>query len=761
MDIRVSTGSLSNNTAAESASAITVIRQDQIALSTAKNLANLLEQYVPGMMLMTHSEGNKIGIRGLIAAENYKLLLLVNGKNITNMVYEGAILELDQWDMSDIEKVEVIRGPGSVTYGTGAIAGVINIITKSAKSNIPLASISFSNNQTYRSTGFNAQYRKQFSDVGVYSFLSYRATDGLKNPDYYEMSTTEPSDIRYLGQRTTDTIEAQDYLADGLGRPQVKGHVDLQYGDNLNAWFRYSQSGQTHNFNHKKYEIDASGNPTVKRNPRHVGLRGLVGSVNHTFKFSESSHLESSLTYDNQEYIRYNLRNPQYPENSVHNTYQYAFSQERMVATALYNLTPNETSHLVLGYEYNKIGIHAPWGKSDNEIWLYEGIDLISSATDTAYLADPNTTINGEPNTNTAEIIGNGLYFETHTQLIEYNQALTENTNITYAHRIDISNVSDVMFSPRLSFNSSISENNIAVVTVQRALRMMPLRAQYLVDKYTDSSQHESIDSIELSLTNTSIDNTSLNIRTYYNEISAVGFTGSKLEFLGSMDLMGVEFEGRYKKNNLELMINHSYLNLINMNMNEDLKDGSNRNNISFSDYYYVLSDRNGTVIPLELESYGSNLNNWSTNSTKFMLIQSFLDKKLFAHLNSQIFWDYEGAYDEMHMFQEAYNNFDTSTLSASDLILFNTLKSDFEAERALLEKEDAYKIDYAVNASLTYQWQKDENYQLNLSIFADNLLSSKKRYYVSTGSNYSIPNRLKFLDEPISIGLAVNIKFK
>jgi len=39
---------------------------------------------------------------------------------------------MTNWDLNDIERVEIIRGPGSVTYGPGAIAGVINIITKTA-----------------------------------------------------------------------------------------------------------------------------------------------------------------------------------------------------------------------------------------------------------------------------------------------------------------------------------------------------------------------------------------------------------------------------------------------------------------------------------------------------------------------------------------------------------------------------------------------------------------------------------------------------
>jgi outer membrane receptor for ferrienterochelin and colicin len=94
MEVAVSTGSIRAGTAKDAPSAITVITQNDIELSGAKNLATLMEQHVPGLMVMNHSEGNKIGIRGHIAAENYKLLLLVNGKNVTNMVYEGVIPKL-------------------------------------------------------------------------------------------------------------------------------------------------------------------------------------------------------------------------------------------------------------------------------------------------------------------------------------------------------------------------------------------------------------------------------------------------------------------------------------------------------------------------------------------------------------------------------------------------------------------------------------------------------------------------------------------
>lgn len=180
--VKVETGQLRSVRSQQSPSAITVIQRSQIELSSAKNIAEVLELYVPGLMVFAHSEGDKIALRGHIAAENYKLLLLVNGKNITNMVYEGPITELDQWDLSDIDKIEVVRGPGSVVYGTGAIAGVINIITKSPDSD---SGNQFTLNRVeqYGSTGYSIQGSHSLDNWRSYFFASYRTTEGLKDPD--------------------------------------------------------------------------------------------------------------------------------------------------------------------------------------------------------------------------------------------------------------------------------------------------------------------------------------------------------------------------------------------------------------------------------------------------------------------------------------------------------------------------------------------------------------------------------------------------
>ena len=222
-NVQVSTGSLIQRKTFTGIP-ITIIHREQIQASSAKNFANILEQYVPGLMLMQHSEGNKIESEVPIAAENYKLLLLVNGINITNNGHEGAILELDLWDMDDIQRIEVVRGPGSVTYGTGAIAGVINIITKPHK----ISALRIEHVTSIpgpKSNGANAQFATKFDQLSLLSFVSYRRTEGFTSPEYYKWGNND-----YLQ-------DPQEYLADSGIRPQIKVTLDLRYGKKLRLGF--------------------------------------------------------------------------------------------------------------------------------------------------------------------------------------------------------------------------------------------------------------------------------------------------------------------------------------------------------------------------------------------------------------------------------------------------------------------------------------------------------------------------------------------
>ncbi len=110
---------------------VTTISHTQLELSGARTLIEAINIFVPGFFMVEDQDDVIAGFRGLAPDNNSKVMLLLNGKNINTEWFWGppsAIL--NNTDLEYIEKVEVIRGPGSVILGQSALLGVINVITK-------------------------------------------------------------------------------------------------------------------------------------------------------------------------------------------------------------------------------------------------------------------------------------------------------------------------------------------------------------------------------------------------------------------------------------------------------------------------------------------------------------------------------------------------------------------------------------------------------------------------------------------------------
>ncbi|MGL1889251.1 MAG: TonB-dependent receptor [Reichenbachiella sp.] len=755
LNFKVNIGNLSSLERKNIPFAITTITQDQIQFSQARNIASLLEIYVPGMMLMTHGEGEKIGIRGHIAAENYKLLLLLNGNNITNMVYEGVITEIDLWDLNDIERIEVIRGAGSVTYGTGAVAGVINIITKSydtAKSNIQVGT---SYDYQYRSYGANLHFAKKIKDVEIFTYGSIRRTLGQENPNYYQMNGDTLNDNRYKGKSPQSTIPPQDYLADGLDRPQIKLHTDVRIKDVFKITARYTQSGQTHHMSTKTPTLDDAGNIINTSNGRNVGIRSFSLFPQLDLKLSDAIDLQIKLGYDDQEYIRYNYKNTDFPIDHYNNIKDYAFSQKRATFQGLLNFHGSDKIQLTMGPEITYTWVKQPWGMSSDYLLIREGGYIINDSTTNIYFNDDASQYDHRKE---VEEAGNSVFVANYAFLLESSINLFGKTSLLLSARLDKPNISKLMFSPRASFISEINDKNSLRLTIQSSNRMMPLRAQYIYHANKEDDQDyqvEEVNGIELTYTRIQNKDLSFQANVFYDNINAVGFTGKELVPIGEQKQIGVELEAKYRKEKLELGFNHGYLKLIDFDFNEELKTGDNRNNITFSDYYYNI-DRDG--INLLLTDYGNDLNNWANHSTRLFGTGYLFDKKLVLHANTRVFWGQTGSYDEMRMYEQAYQAVDYSTLTPEETQNYQAHWRQLQNEKRLLEDENAYGIDFKLNASISYQWIVPNKFKLISTVYADNLIGSQKRYYVSTGSTRPLPNRLQFIEEPRTLGIKVNL---
>ena len=133
MKIEVTTGARHPETLSSSPAAITVITQDDIRRSGVMTIPEAL-RLAPGMEVARLDASQwAISSRGFNDVFANKLLVLQDGRSIYTPLFSGVFWDVQGALLEDIERIEIIRGPGATLWGANAVNGVINIITKSAK----------------------------------------------------------------------------------------------------------------------------------------------------------------------------------------------------------------------------------------------------------------------------------------------------------------------------------------------------------------------------------------------------------------------------------------------------------------------------------------------------------------------------------------------------------------------------------------------------------------------------------------------------
>jgi iron complex outermembrane recepter protein len=117
----------------QAAAAIYVITQEDIHRSGAITIPQAL-RLAPGIHVAQISASQwSIGIRGFGSRLARSVLVLIDGRAVYNPLFAGTYWDAQDTLLDDIERIEVIRGPGGTLWGANAVNGVINIITKHAK----------------------------------------------------------------------------------------------------------------------------------------------------------------------------------------------------------------------------------------------------------------------------------------------------------------------------------------------------------------------------------------------------------------------------------------------------------------------------------------------------------------------------------------------------------------------------------------------------------------------------------------------------
>ena len=173
-----------------------VVRSEEIQRINPRSMVDVIEFILPGIEYSLHGSQERLSIQGLSA--DY-VLFLVDGERITN---EGSSsVDLNRIDPSNIERIEMVRGSASALYGSNAIGGVINIITRTAKRPVEASYTGLYDSQmVQRHNGYFGIKQKGFQSTTTGGW-SFQDTYGLRIKDARDTAVVPGNEIWNVGQK--------------------------------------------------------------------------------------------------------------------------------------------------------------------------------------------------------------------------------------------------------------------------------------------------------------------------------------------------------------------------------------------------------------------------------------------------------------------------------------------------------------------------------------------------------------------------------
>jgi iron complex outermembrane recepter protein len=192
-DIEVTSTSKEPVKVSQTPAAVYVITQEDIRRSGATCIPEAL-RLAPGVeVARIDSDHWSIAIRGFAGQFSKSLLVLIDGRSVYTLLYSGVYWDVQNLMLEDVDRIEVIRGPGGTIWGANAVNGVINIITKSSKSTQG-ALVTLGGGNVDQGTGA-AQYGGSVGNNFSYRFYSMGF---LRGPEFH--SDDDPFDEWRMGQ---------------------------------------------------------------------------------------------------------------------------------------------------------------------------------------------------------------------------------------------------------------------------------------------------------------------------------------------------------------------------------------------------------------------------------------------------------------------------------------------------------------------------------------------------------------------------------
>src|SRR5712692_4421271 len=132
-DIEISSVSKRPEPLAEAPAAVYVITREQIRRYGATSIPEILRLAPNLQVARVDSSQYAITARGFNSTTANKLLVLIDGRSVYTPLFSGVFWDVQDTMIEDIERIEVISGPGGTLWGSNAVNGVINIITRHSR----------------------------------------------------------------------------------------------------------------------------------------------------------------------------------------------------------------------------------------------------------------------------------------------------------------------------------------------------------------------------------------------------------------------------------------------------------------------------------------------------------------------------------------------------------------------------------------------------------------------------------------------------
>lgn len=728
MNVKVNVGTLTGIETSKLPVSLTTITEEEIRLTPYRNLLDLLEVYVPSATFTNQWLGPRIGIRGVMSDRNYSYLLIVNGENMNSQAEDAPVFEFQNKDLSDIAKIEITRGPGSVTYGPGAIGGVISITTKDAET-ADKAHVGVNHNFTYRYSTLNSSYSITKKDFAAYLFGSVSKSEGIKDPQFYYIDRAHGYGYGYMSETWGNKglgSPAPNFYADFQNKPEVKVNLEIDFLKELTFRARYT------NFSFVKQQQQTAS----LEGPAFPGLYGqqFTSSLIDDHHFSEQLKLVTNIGFQSQSHGTITLfQGTSKPFDDITQR-QDSYSENKINGRSILSYTPYEKLKLALGAEYNYWYYRPEWGKDDNSFVMD-----FPSPVKFAVLDEASGFYTQYNSFGIVNEIDNPISASQISGFFEINYQPFEATTVLLSGRLDKHNLADLAFSPRVALIQQLNNHNYLRLIAQQSVRLPGFRELYAIDYAAGMpSSPEKLSGAELIFTHIQSENFTMNVSVFYQSIDQIGWVeDDRTDLIGTFKTAGVEAEVAYKINDFKLGLNYSYIKQLAWDPETELNA--------------YLSRIGPDSLDIPLANVGSNrINNFPQHQVKLNATYAFSDA-LYVHINGRFAGSY-GQLDMLNSFKAVHDDHG-----------MDHTKNEMAAIYDDLQDKGYGKPSFTSNMSVNYKLPI-KNVDLSMSVWAMNLISVNNMRYVhqfwEEGNNRQYPRQVGFVEEPLSLGLSLSADF-